>query len=129
MQPLLAALMGLSWLFVGPSVLRVDTRPAAEELSMPRKVVVEPILPEPEPQPHPVLPEPLPNPMYYRTSHYAVWQFYGVDRQGRFRPRVIWGPHGAYYLDNGQPFPWVTTHPLEVTPDLTQPASGSLVPR
>lgn len=127
MRMLLAAMMGLAWLVTGSAALRADDSDAAEELPMPREVAAEPILPGPLPEP--ILPGPLPNPMYFRTSHYAIWQFYGVDRQGRFRPRVIWGPHGAYYLDNGQPFPWVTTHPLEVLPYVTQPASGSLVPR
>jgi hypothetical protein len=49
-----------------------------------------------------------------RTDRYAVWQFYDIDRFGRFRPLVVAGPHGAYYLANGMPFPWVSTHPLEV---------------
>src|SRR5262249_7440580 len=47
---------------------------------------------------------------YDRASRYEVWQYYGVDRFGRFRPRVILSPYGAYYLYNGQPYPWVTTH-------------------
>ncbi len=41
-----------------------------------------------------------------------VWQLYGVDQGGRFRPRVIYSPAGAYYLYNRQPFPWTTTRPL-----------------
>lgn len=41
-----------------------------------------------------------------------VWQLYGVDQSGRFRPRVIYAPSGAYYLYNRQPFPWTTTRPL-----------------
>ena len=52
----------------------------------------------------------------YRRSAYDVWQFYGVDRQGRFRPRVIYSPSGAYYLYNGVPFPWTITHPIEFMP-------------
>jgi len=40
-----------------------------------------------------------------------VWQYYGVDRSGRFLPRVIQAPHGAYYLYNGRPYPWTTTRP------------------
>lgn len=53
---------------------------------------------------------------YYRTSAYAVWQLYGVDRTGNFRPRVVFGPNGAYYLYNGQPYPWVTTHLRDIMP-------------
>jgi hypothetical protein len=64
-----------------------------------------------------ILPEPAKLPAsYHRTSRYDVWQFYGVDRSGRFRPRVILSPHGAYYLYNGQPFPWVSNHPMEFAP-------------
>lgn len=55
-------------------------------------------------------------PPCYRTSRYDVWQYYGVDRYGYFRPRVIATPYGAYYLYNGCPFPWVTTHELEIMP-------------
>lgn len=40
-----------------------------------------------------------------------VWQYYGVDSTGRFRPLVVNSPLGAYYLYNGQPFPWTTTRP------------------
>lgn len=40
-----------------------------------------------------------------------VWQYYGVDRSGRFLPRVVLSPYGAYYLYNGRPYPWTTTRP------------------
>ena len=40
-----------------------------------------------------------------------VWQYYGVDRSGRFLPRVIQSPYGAYYLYDGRPYPWTTTRP------------------
>jgi hypothetical protein len=53
-------------------------------------------------------------PAYYRRSRYDVWQYYAVDRTGHFRARVIYAPYGvAYYLENGQPFPWAETHSLE----------------
>ena len=52
----------------------------------------------------------------YRVNRYDVWQYYGVDYQGRFRPRVIYSPSGSYYLYNGEPYPWVTTHPRDVMP-------------
>jgi hypothetical protein len=68
------------------------------------------LLPQPAVEP----PAPaLANPVYLRTSRYDVWQYYAVDRQGMFRPRVIYAPYGAYYLYNGQPFPWTETHQLE----------------
>lgn len=55
-------------------------------------------------------------PGYYRTSRYDVWQFYGVDRQGKFRPRVILSPSGAYYLYNGAPYPFWPMHQLDFMP-------------
>jgi len=62
------------------------------------------------------------SPSYYRTSRYDVWQYYAVDRFGHFRPRVVLSPYGAYYLYNGRPFPWVSTHMAEVTATVTAPA-------
>lgn len=38
----------------------------------------------------------------------SVWQLYDVDATGRFRPRVINSPSGAYYLHNYNPYPWRT---------------------
>ena len=39
------------------------------------------------------------------------WQYYGVDQAGRFRPRVIYAPQGAYYAINGESYPWTTNRP------------------
>ena len=55
-------------------------------------------------------------PAQYRVNRYQVWQYYGVDSYGQFRPLVIYGPSGAYYLINGAPFPWVQTHSREFMP-------------
>jgi hypothetical protein len=75
---------------------------------------------EPLPSPRPLPPEyvvvPYSPPAFYRTSDYDVWQYYGVDRSGRWRPLVVQGPHGPFYLYNGQPFPWTSVHPREVMP-------------
>jgi hypothetical protein len=74
---------------------------------------------EPLPPPHPVVEVP---PSYFfaqpypQRSAYEVWQNYGVDRRGFFRPVVIYSPSGSYYRYNGAPFPWTTTHPLEWMP-------------
>jgi hypothetical protein len=70
------------------------------------------VLPPPRQTAPPVVmpAEPFSYPVYYRTSRYAVWQSYGVDRTGHFRPRVVDTPHGAYYYSDGRPYPWVTTH-------------------
>ena len=53
---------------------------------------------------------------YYRVSAYAVWQHYGVDRSGYFRPRVVDTPFGAYYSATGKPYPWTTTNPRNFMP-------------
>jgi hypothetical protein len=79
----------------------------------------EPAPPEMLPAPAMVMPGSEPAPPhrsfrpYYRTSRYDVWQHYAVDRQGYFRPRVIYSPYGAYYLYNGAPFPWTETHTID----------------
>jgi hypothetical protein len=52
----------------------------------------------------------------YRRSAYEVWQNYGVDRRGFFRPLVIYSPYGSYYRYDGTPFPWTTTHQREFMP-------------
>jgi len=56
------------------------------------------------------------DPLYFRTNRYDVWQYYGVDRRGYFRPRVVLAPGGAYYLYNGKPFPWTVNHSLDFMP-------------
>jgi hypothetical protein len=50
---------------------------------------------------------------FYRPNRLDVWQYYGVDRSGRFRPRVALTPEGAFYLYNGAPYPWLTVRPLD----------------
>jgi hypothetical protein len=80
--------------------------PQPEKLPPPKGAIVQPFVVDPIPFmefPH-------------RKSHYAVWDLYGVDRTGHFRPRVIYAPTGAYYLYNGEPYPWVTTHEREIMP-------------
>ncbi|HVS38170.1 MAG TPA: hypothetical protein VMS17_21605 [Gemmataceae bacterium] len=67
-----------------------------------------------------ILPPPLPvtvvNPQWGRVGRYAAWENYGVDRFGRWQPRVIYTPDGAFYYYNGQPYPWTTIHPLAYMP-------------
>jgi hypothetical protein len=55
-------------------------------------------------------------PGYYRISRYDVWQFYGVDRRGGFRPRVVYSPYGPYVLYNGAPYPFAPMHSLDFMP-------------
>jgi hypothetical protein len=50
----------------------------------------------------------------FRTNRYAVWEYYDVDRFGRFRPTVVQSPYGSYYAIDGRCYPWTPTHPLEV---------------
>ncbi len=73
---------------------------------------------EPAPEsPPPLLPPPaVLNPQWGRVGRYAAWQNYGVDRLGRWRPRVLYTPDGAFYYYDGRPFPFTTIHPLEFMP-------------
>jgi hypothetical protein len=89
--------------------------PSAEALPPPR-----PVLP-----PAVMAPPPLPGEMMLFARHdpYAVWQNYGIDRRGYWRPRVMYSAEGAYYYYNGAPYPWMTTHPETVRPYSIQPAS------
>lgn len=55
-------------------------------------------------------------PGYHRVSRYDVWQNYAVDRNGYFRPRVIYSPYGPYYRYNGEPFLYSITRQAEFMP-------------
>jgi hypothetical protein len=55
-------------------------------------------------------------PTYQRTDTREVWQHYGVNAFGRFVPRVIMTPHGAYYSRNLEPYPWPYNRPSAVMP-------------
>ena len=103
-----AVLIGLvGWLLTAPVWgSQREEQPKPEPLAMPRESEVERVIEE----------DKIPTWVYFRTSRYDVWQYYGVDYQGRFRPRVIYSPSGSYYLYNGEPYPWVTTHPRDVMP-------------
>lgn len=48
---------------------------------------------------------------YHRISRYAVWQNYGVDSRGVFRPLVVLSPTGSFYRFNGQPYHYLTVEP------------------
>jgi hypothetical protein len=85
----------------------------------PRAKADEP-LPPPRVMPGPGAPLPpaiyMTHAPYYRTSAYEVWQYYGVNRAGQWRPRVAYLPHAAFYLQTGQPYPWAVTHNVEFMP-------------
>jgi hypothetical protein len=48
-----------------------------------------------------------------RINRYAIWQLYAVDRNGQFRPRVLYTAYGSFYLYDGRPFPWISNHQLD----------------
>lgn len=56
-----------------------------------------------------------------RINRYEIWQLYEVGRQGRFRPRVIYSASGSFYLDDGRPYPWISTHALDFMPYAVSP--------
>jgi hypothetical protein len=70
----------------------------------PRPVPVPPIVPSYQPPVHP------------QYGQRSVWQLYGVDRTGRFRPLVIQTPYGAFYRFDGSPFPWVNNQTAPYMP-------------
>jgi hypothetical protein len=82
----------------------------------------DPVQGELLPPPRSVTPGPaipvvvFPAPIYEPVSAYEVWQSYGVDRSGRFRPRVIYTPSGFFYYQNGARFPWPTVNAMEFMP-------------
>jgi hypothetical protein len=72
---------------------------------------------EPEKLPAPkvkVEPETIVVPFVPRSDTIDVWQHYGVNRFGRFVPRVIVYPEGAYYSRDLQPYPWPQNRPTAV---------------
>jgi hypothetical protein len=96
-------------LFVALSLLdpatfvRADEPPKAEPLPPPTPVETEAALPVIEFAP--VLP-------YERIDRYAKWQYFAVDRQGHWRPRVAYTPAGAFYLYDGTPYPYTPIRSL-----------------
>jgi hypothetical protein len=78
-----------------------------------------------EPLPAPRRADPAPEPLpivitpYRPVSAYAVWDYYAVDRNGYFKPRVIASPYGAYYPLTGKPYPFTTTNMRNYMPYVT----------
>ncbi len=71
---------------------------------------------EPLPPPRITSAEPYPPIVPYRVSQYEVWQHLAVDRQGRYRPRVVSTPQGYFYSYSGEPYPWTTASPQRFMP-------------
>ena len=54
----------------------------------------------------------------YRFGTREVWQNYGVDSMGRWRPVAYRSPFSTsyFYLYNGQEYYWPTVRPLDFMP-------------
>ncbi len=90
------------WLSVGPAFGQESRKmPPAEGMPAPRPIDT----------PDLIVGGPLPRP-----DTREVWQYYGVNRFGRFVPRVVVTPGAAYFYRNGEPYPWVQNHPGRVMP-------------
>lgn len=101
----------LGILLLGCSVATVYAQPAEGEKKVGEPKSVE--LPAPTPvQPGPTYLLPTYVPMALpQPGTREVWQYYGVDSRGRWVPRVIMAPAGAYYYYNGEPFRYTNTRP------------------
>jgi hypothetical protein len=80
-----------------------------------KKAPMEEWVPAPRPVSGQIMPYYIPNSLPIPGTR-EVWQYYGVDSTGRFRPLVVNSPLGAYYLYNGHPYPWTTTRPGSYMP-------------
>jgi hypothetical protein len=67
------------------------------------------------PSPLPVVGVPV-GAAFAQPNPYDVWQVYGVDRTGRFRPVVGVVPGGAVRLLDGKPYYFMPTQQLDVVP-------------
>lgn len=92
----------VGFVLMGALFLGGSAEPVAEPLPVPNRLpMIGPLVPL----------DGAAMPIYQRTNRYDVWQLHDLDVRGGFRPRVIWSPHGSYYLWNGHPYPWATVHP------------------
>jgi hypothetical protein len=90
------------WLSIGTTFAQVPRKmPPAEGIPAPRPIDTPDI----------IIGGPLPRP-----DTREVWQYYGVNRFGRFVPRVVVTPGGDYFYRNGEPYPWVQNYPGRVMP-------------
>jgi hypothetical protein len=69
---------------------------------------------------HPPRPAPVPVEMmsFERPNYYDRWQYFAVDRDGYFRPRVVLDPVMPFYLIDGKPYPLLGIRPLDMIPFL-----------
>jgi hypothetical protein len=102
--PILRALLVVSLLGPGPLALAAEL-PKSEAVPLPT------LLPGTVAPPGAFFPI-----AFHRSNRYDVWQLYAVDRQGGFRPRVIYSPYGPYYLYSGAPYLYAPTQPRDFMP-------------
>ncbi|HTK78317.1 MAG TPA: hypothetical protein VL371_23855 [Gemmataceae bacterium] len=57
-------------------------------------------------------------PSFVRPNRWDVWQYYGVDRTGHWRPRVVLTPQSTYYLYNGAPYGLLPVKPRDYIPHI-----------
>lgn len=105
-RPLIRLLPGAVLIVLAAPALSADP---PEQLPPPRALPSETV---PAPV-HPAMPH---MGGYYREDRRAVWQYYQVDRYSQWRPVVIMGPYGSYYLYNGQPYPWASLNNRYIIP-------------
>lgn len=84
--------------------VRAEDPPQAPVLPQPQQVIVEESV---------SIVESSFIPPYQRVNRYDVWRNYGVDQQGHWRYRVAFTPHGAFYVETGEPYPFWRTRPRE----------------
>ncbi|NBR04329.1 MAG: hypothetical protein EBT92_00985 [Planctomycetes bacterium] len=53
---------------------------------------------------------------YPKESAYSHWQNLAVDRLGSFKPRVVYSPHGSFYLYNGMSYPFMDSRTGNFSP-------------
>jgi hypothetical protein len=105
-MPRIVLTLLVSWVFAGAMAAR-----AADDLTP----LQDPPLTMPTPLPTPV---PIVGPpSFYRPNRMDVWQHLGVDRHGRWVPRVILTGEGAFYYTTGMPYP-VSVNQINVMPYL-----------
>jgi hypothetical protein len=79
--------------FASAAAYADEPKKKEEPEKIPAPKVVQPLAPES------IVPPP-------RSDTREVWVHYGVNRLGRFVPRVIQTPYGAYYSRDLQPYPF-----------------------
>lgn len=94
----------LGWLLtMGPAA----TAPAEPELLPAPRLIDPELLPMPQKVPQErILIEVVPVDPFYMPDPYVRMRLYARDRYGYLRPRVIYGPYGAYYPATGEPYPF-----------------------